>query len=172
MPTTDATVTPIKRPSRASRATARNDQAAAPKPTTPTAPKVATPVEIATTTPARPRQSRASRAAAKLAETPVTATTAPPTIEPAPAAEPVTVAAVKKPTRTGQNRQIAAAMAVAVADMLAVWDSAETGIPREQAAAACASWLNYAPIAVDGWDDRLPERSGAGGRGAKNRKSA
>lgn len=128
--TTDATVTPIKRPSRASRATARNDQAAAPKRTAPKS------------VPAKP-------------ETPVVAAKKP-----------------AGPTKTAQNRVIAAAMVKACADMIAKWPAARTGIPQEQAAASVASWLNYAPVAADGWDPRLPERSGAGGRGAKARKSA
>jgi hypothetical protein len=46
----------------------------------------------------------------------------------------------------------------------------DRAVSRETAAALIASWVNYVPLTE--WDPRLPDRSGAGGRGAKNRKSA
>jgi hypothetical protein len=122
----------------------------------------------------KPRQSAASRksaansAAAKIAAAPKAqpGTAAKP-------AKPVSAKAAAGPTKTAQNRQIAAAMVKIVADGLAKWTPKQhDGITAERAALAMASWLNYAPIAADGWDDRLPDRSLAGGRGAKIRQSA
>jgi len=151
-----------------------------------------------TTTATRKRPSRASAAAAKLAAKPTTtivggatgasttgdnghgfkkptAARKPAAAKPKPeaAAKPVKVTAAKKetgPTPTEQKRIVANSMAKAVADMLATWDAAKTGVPAEFAAQAAASYLNYAPVTE--WDDRLPDRSGAGGRGRKNRASA
>jgi hypothetical protein len=165
-----------------------------------------------TTATAKPRPSRASRAADKLAAKPAPATE--PTAEivsgatgasttgdndhghkrvaaaaaakeiaaakPAPAsdqaAKPVKLTAAKAkkdtgPTKTTMNREIARRMVKACADLVANWPEKSTGIPKEMAAQSIASWLNYAPVPADGWDSRLPDRSLAGGRGAKNRSA-
>jgi hypothetical protein len=143
-------------------------------PTTPTAP--ATPVVAPKPAPAK-RQSRASRSAAantapakadrKLAIVPAAKPTA---------AKPAKVAKVAAgPTRTQQNRIVAAAMVDAVAKMIDGWTSAvekRTGVSKSVARAGVSSWLNYAPCG-DHWASSLDDRSGAGGRGAKGRaKSA
>jgi len=72
-------------------------------------------------------------------------------------------------TPTAQKRIVADAMCKAVADMLARWP-AKSGVAKEDAALWAAGYLNYAPVQT--WDPCLPKRSGAGGRGAKARKSA
>jgi len=102
--------------------------------------------------------------------------------KPAPAADkaakPVKLTASKAkadagPTKTSMNRAVAKAMVKAVADMIAGWKPEDhEGITAEFAAAGVASWLNYSPVPADGWDDRLPPRSGAGGRGAARRANA
>jgi len=159
-----------------------------------------------TTTTAKPRQSRATRAANATQAKPTAPATDPkpeltvvggtgrsttgdngggrkraaaqaakPAPAPAKAAQPVKIAAKAKaertgPTQTEQKRIVANHMARAVADMLSKWSEAKTGVPAEFAAQMAAGYLNYAPVSE--WDDRLPDRSGAGGRGRKNRASA
>lgn len=156
--------TTAKRPSRATTAAAK--LAAAPKPE-PTATVVGGPSSTTGDNGHGFKRATASK--------PGATTRKPSAAKPEAAAKPVKVTAAKKdtgPTKTQQNRVIATALAKAAADMLAKWNEKTTGIPQAQAAASVASWLNYAPIPADGWDPRLPERSGAGGRGAKNRQAS
>jgi hypothetical protein len=129
----------------------------------------------ATITPIAAKRSRAARAADQNAlSATVTVTTK------APAKQRVTKtvppkAAAPKPERTGptnaEKRIAANALCKAAADMLAKWNpKAHEGVTAEVAAAVIASGLNYLPVSE--WDSRLPERSGAGGRGGKTRKTA
>jgi hypothetical protein len=75
------------------------------------------------------------------------------------------------PTVTEQKRITANALVKTAADMLDRWNPKQhQGVTREFAAQVVASWLNY--TSVSEWDPRLPDRSGAGGRGARARKTA
>jgi len=127
----------------------------------------------ATITPiAKRRPSAATRKAAATAKAAAPKKTAA-KVTPKPPAKVVKKSAPAELTPTAMKRIVATAMAKCCADMLDKWNpKTHQGITREFAADVIAASLNYAPIPADGWDPRLPDRSNASGRGAKNRKSA
>lgn len=167
------TSTPRRRQSRASRGTNASAQA----------PQSKTAEELNAENAAARQQAAADINAAGATGTPATGDNGggrtEPESRPDAAADPVklpTKSESKKsdgPTPTAQKRMVATWMAKIAADALDGWVPEEhDGVTREFAANVIASGLNYLPIPLDGWDDRLPERSGAGGRGAKVRKGA
>jgi len=63
-------------------------------------------------------------------------------------------------------------MVKTLGDLVDRWNEKATGVTREEARAALASYANYSSCQADDWDPRLGDRSNAGGCGRKNRESA
>lgn len=89
------------------------------------------------------------------------------------AAKPKPAPAKKAPefTATAKKRVVSAVMVKTLGDLVDRWNEKATGVTREEARAALASYANYSSCQADQWDARLGDRSNAGGRGAKNRQS-